>query len=122
MAISGTYRWLFNRLHRLSDFFHEGGIKSLFTKFGLAPVSTKLVTVSMAFDEISADTRRPYFPLRTNDTNSYRTSSHSTVILYGPFRASVQRFSFADASLLSVLSTFESIGATLISRVWVSID
>lgn len=38
-------------------FLHAGGRKYFFTKFGLAPESSRLVTVSMALDEIKTDIR-----------------------------------------------------------------
>lgn len=104
------------------DFPHAGGRKSLFPKFGPVPVLTKLATVSMDFDEIPTDIRTRYVALQKNDVVCFGPSSHCILILYSPFCGIFRSCSFAETSILSVLSSFACVVVMLSARMGGSVD
>lgn len=99
-----------------------GDRKSLSMDFKPASVSTKLATESGASDEIQIGIRTPSVTLQKHGVESNAPSSYSTLIAYVPFGGGVQSFSFADASILSVVSMFVGAVGMLSPCVWVSIE
>lgn len=104
------------------DFLHAGGEKSLFTRFGPAPVSAKLATVSVAFAETLTDIQTRYVALRKDDATSYGLSSHCTLMTYCPSGGGDRSCSIADAPTLSAVLAFFFVGVTLFPCVVDSVD
>lgn len=77
--------------------------KLLLTKFGSGSVLTKLARVGMVLDVALPDIQARKVALRRNVATISATSSHRTLVTYGPLGSGVRSFSFDDASVLSIM-------------------
>lgn len=104
------------------NFLHVARGKSVFIKFGLASVSTRLDTASIALDGILTDTRTSLIVFRKNDAMADRPSFHCKRMAYRTFGGRLQSGSFADAPSLSALLMFVCVVVTLFQCVGASVE
>lgn len=98
------------------DCLREGSRNSLFSKFGLAPLSAMSSTMRMALGEIPIDIRTREVALRRNDEPPFQLSSHCTFIEYVSFSNGDHSCSLADESALSIPSMFTCVAETILPK------
>lgn len=101
---------------------HVGGTKSLFMQFGLAPISSKLATVSRAFEVTAVKIFTLYVVLRKKYATWGGPSSNCTLRAFCLVGGEVRIFVLALVSGLIFLPGIVAISVTVPLCVWDVLD